>query len=85
MLLDNRIDKNYWTIDTRCDLRGLVKAYILQVSDYSSFRIDNDYHLMLSVITWRIWIELSNRKEKKTKLNRVLISHCSLPCQCLAQ
>jgi hypothetical protein len=50
---DNRIDKNYWTIDTRCGLKGLVKAYILQVSDYSSFGIDNDSHLMLSVITWR--------------------------------
>ena len=29
ILPDNRIDKNYWTIDTKCDLRGLVKGYIL--------------------------------------------------------
>ena len=69
ILPDNRIDKNYWTIDTRCDLRGLVKGYILQVSDYSSFQIDNDYHLMFTLITYGIRIDLSNRKEKKRKPN----------------
>ena len=49
---DNRIDKNYWTIDTRCGLRGLVKAYLSQVGDYSSFGIDNDYHLMFTLSRW---------------------------------
>ena len=51
ILPDSRINKNYWTTDTRCGLRGLVKAYLSQVGGYSSFGIDNDSHLMLSLIT----------------------------------
>ena len=49
MIPDSRIDKNNLTIDIRCGLKGLVKAYILQVGDYSSFQIDNDYHLMFTL------------------------------------